>query len=89
MIWAYAENIKDWFQPELYIKYGRIFENVWAASAYKGASGELTAVTSVQHHYLNHLSWIEIILEKHKMSTVKFRGIAINGWSRYFFFISY
>lgn len=88
MIWAYAENIKDWFQPELYIKYGRIFDNVWAASAYKGASGELTTVTSIQHHYLNHLSWIEVILEKHKLSVVKFRGIAITGWSRYDHFLA-
>ena len=51
---AYAKNILDWFQSVLYIKYGKIFEKVWEASAYKRASAELTTVTSVRHHYLKH-----------------------------------
>ncbi len=88
MIWAYAENIKDYFQPEMYTKYSKIFSQVWAASAYKGASGELTTVTSIEHHYLNHLSWIELILEKQKLSVLKFRGIALTGWSRYDHFLA-
>lgn len=82
MIWAYMEDVKNWFQPYLYVKYGHIFNNVWAASAYKGASGELTTVTSIQHHYANHLSWIEVILEKQRAGIVNFKGIVITGWSR-------
>lgn len=87
MIWAYMEDVKNWFQPYLYIKYGHIFQNVWASSAYKGASGELTTVTSIKHHYLNHLSWIDVILEKQRLGVVNFRGVVITGWSRYDHFL--
>ena len=82
MIWAYVENVVEWFQPSLYMKYGQVFENIWAASAYKGASGELTTITSIQHHYLNHISWIDVIVDKHNTKVVKFKGIALTGWSR-------
>jgi hexosaminidase len=82
MIWAYMEDVKNWFQPYLYVKYGHIFTNVWAASAYKGASGELTTVTSIQHHYLNHLTWIDVIVEKQRGGIVNFKGIVLTGWSR-------
>lgn len=88
MIWAYMENVVSWFQPYLYVKYGHIFRNVWAASAYKGASGELAAVTSIQHHYRNHLGWIQVILDKHKRNVVNFRGICLTGWTRYDHFLA-
>lgn len=88
MIWAYMEDVKNWFQPYLYIKYGHIFEGVWAASAYKGASGELTTVTSIKHHYLNHMSWIDVILEKQRTGIVNFRGITLTGWTRYDHFLA-
>jgi hexosaminidase len=74
MIWGYMENVPSYFQPSLYEKYGRIFQNVWIASAYKGASGELSAITSIQHHYLNHISWIDVLLEKHRNKIVNFTG---------------
>jgi len=82
------EDVKNWFQPYLYVKYGHIFKKVWAASAYKGASGELTTVTSIKHHYLNHISWIDVILDKHQNNIVTFRGICITGWSRYDHFLA-
>lgn len=87
MIWAYMEDVKNWFQPQLYVKYGHIFNNVWAASAYKGASGELTTVTSIKHHYLNHITWIDTILEKQRMGVCNFKGITITGWTRYDHFL--
>lgn len=88
MIWAYMEDVKNWFQPFLYIKYGHIFQNVWAASAYKGASGELTTVTSIRHHNLNHLTWIDVINEKQQQGIVNFRGICLTGWTRYDHFLA-
>ena len=82
MIWAYVPDVKAWFQPDLYIKYGRLFKNVWAAAAYKGAEGELVTVTDLEVRYMNHLSWLEVIREKHLLSVVNFRGTALTGWSR-------
>lgn len=86
MLWGYMENVQDYFSPVLYEKYGKIFGTIWIASAYKGASGEITYFTSIQHHYLNHIAWISIIKEKLSRNIVKFRGIALTGWSRYFIF---
>ena len=79
MIWCYAEKVRNYVPNYIFAKYSRIFNNVWAASAFKGASGELTTLTSIQHHYLNHLAWMEIILEDQGLN---FTGIALTGWSR-------
>jgi len=82
MMWGYMEDVRSYFQPHIYEKYGRIFGSIWIATAYKGASGELAVVTSIQHHYLNHLSWIDIMKEKISRNILKFKGVALTGWSR-------
>lgn len=87
MIWAYVEDVTRWFQDDLYRKYGQIFANVWAASAYKGADNELLTITSIQHHYLNHISWIKVIQDKTRQKLCNFKGIALTGWSRYDHFL--
>ena len=87
MMWGYMENVKSYFSAQLYEKYGRIFGSIWIASAYKGAMGELAYLTSIHHHYINHISWIEVMREKIKNNVVKFKGIAFTGWSRYDHFL--
>ena len=82
MMWAYMPIVKDNFSPQLYEKYGAVFGTIWTASAYKGATGELTLFTSLKHHYSNHLSWIDVMQEKVAKGIVRFRGIAMTGWSR-------
>jgi hypothetical protein len=56
MIWAYVLNVNMWFTSSFYNEYGQNFKNVWAASAYKGASGELATVTSIQERSENHIT---------------------------------
>ena len=87
MMWGYMENVQTYFQPHIYQKYGKIFGSIWIASAYKGAMGELAYLTSIQHHYLNHLSWIDVMKEKIDNNVVGFKGIAFTGWSRYDHFL--
>jgi hexosaminidase len=82
MMWGYMEDVRSYFQPHIYEKYGRIFGSIWIATAYTGAIGPLDVVTSIQHHYLNHLSWIDIMKEKISKNIVKFKGVALTGWSR-------
>ncbi|CAF0942961.1 unnamed protein product [Brachionus calyciflorus] len=88
MMWGYMENVETYFQPDLYVKYGNVFGKIWIATAYKGASGELATITSIQHHYLNHISWIDVMKEKISRNVVKFIGVAITGWSRYDHFLT-
>lgn len=83
MIWAYVEDVIDWYQPDFFYKISRMFPTVWSASAYKGASGELTTVTSVQHHYRNQISWNKQMFYQTEANSTRFRGVAITGWSRY------
>ncbi len=87
MMWGYMEDVRSYFQPHLYQKYGRIFGSIWVATAYKGASGELAYFTSIQHHYQNHISWIDVMKEKINNNIVGFKGIAFTGWSRYDHFL--
>ena len=87
MIWAYMEDVVSWYQPGFFEKFGRHFKNVWAASAYKGAGGELIAITSVKHHYLNHLTWNQQIFNQMSRGACNFKGIALTGWSRYDHFL--
>jgi hexosaminidase len=87
MIWAYMENVMTWYQPGFFKRFGNNFKNVWAASAYKGASGELATVTSIQHHYLNHITWNQQIYTQMSENNCHFRGIALTGWSRYDHFL--
>lgn len=87
MMWGYMEDVASYFQPQIYDKYGRIFGKIWIATAYKGASGELATLTSIQHHYLNHLSWIDVMRDKVSRNVVNFTGVAFTGWSRYDHFL--
>lgn len=88
MMWGYMENVQTYFAPDLYVKYGNVFGKIWIATAYKGASGELATITSIQHHYLNHLSWIDVMKEKVSRNVLNFIGVAITGWSRYDHFLT-
>ena len=36
MMWGYMENVKAYFQNNIYEKYGKIFGSIWIATAYKG-----------------------------------------------------
>ena len=87
MMWGYMEDVKSYFGPQLYEKYGRIFGKIWIATAFKGASGELATLTSIQHHYLNHVSWINVMRDKLNGKVVEFEGVALTGWSRYDHFL--
>ncbi len=87
MMWGYMEDVKSYFGNNIYEKYGRIFGSIWIASAYKGAMGELAYITSINHHYQNHISWIDVMKEKLSRNIVSFKGIALTGWSRYDHFL--
>lgn len=87
MLWGYMENVRTYFQPDLYVKYGQVFGSIWIATAYKGATDELNMIPSIKHHYINHISWFDVMEEKINQKILSFRGIALTGWSRYDHFL--
>ena len=88
MLWGYMEKVDTYFGHDLYVKYGHVFEKIWIASAFKGASGELAVITSIEHHYRNHVAWLEVMMQKSSKTILKFKGIALTGWSRYDHFLA-
>lgn len=81
------EEVPAYFGPQLFTKYGRVFGKIWVATAYKGATSELTRVTSIDHHYKNHVSWINVMMDKLSQNILSFQGVALTGWSRYDHFL--
>jgi hexosaminidase len=88
MLWGYMENVREYFRPELFEKYGRVFERIWIATAYKGAQGELASLTNIESRYKNHVSWLDVMEEKVSKNILKFSGVALTGWSRYDHFLA-
>lgn len=88
MLWGYMEDVRAYFGQDLYVKYGHVFEQIWIATAFKGATTELTVMTSIEHHYRNHISWLDVMQEKVSNKILKFKGVAITGWSRYDHFLA-
>jgi hexosaminidase len=88
MVWSYAKSVDTYFEKNLFKKYSEVFDEVWGASAFKGASGELAVITSVDFHYNNHLSWLNLIKELTEKKVIRFRGIVLTGWSRYDHFLA-
>ncbi|XP_028843452.1 hexosaminidase D [Denticeps clupeoides] len=84
VIWSYVPElhtdiIASWITN--YQKAG--FQDIWFASAFKGASGIDRRWTPLQHHLQNHLSWIKVMSNMTKFSSIHLQGFILTGWQRY------
>ena len=61
MIWRYTHDLDYAFQSNFWAKYAQLFENVWAASSFKGATGPSQFFTNHSYHLENHRQWVNII----------------------------
>lgn len=81
VVWKYTPNVHGELGYDLFDKYANVFDTLWFASAFKGATGSNQYLTPVSHHVANHESWMKIYL-KYK-ERVSIGGIFITGWQRY------
>nr|CAH7746181.1 unnamed protein product [Callosobruchus chinensis] len=81
VVWKYTKEVYDELGPGLWRDYAGIFGRVWAASAFKGATGSNEIVSQVTHYLQNNRGWMNLINE-HK-NRVNFGGIIVTGWQRY------
>ncbi|XP_059051492.1 hexosaminidase D-like isoform X4 [Achroia grisella] len=81
VVWDYNPLESFYLSPMIWSMYSQLFSQVWAASAYKGASGSNKMVAPVSRYVSNQEAWIKVI-QTHS-PTVKFGGIFLTGWSRY------
>ncbi|XP_064633784.1 hexosaminidase D-like [Lineus longissimus] len=80
MVWNYNRTLH--FPPGIWERYSSVFDNIWFASAFKGATGSAMYLTDFGYHCDNHLSWLAVMKEeKARLKTI--RGVALTGWQRY------
>ncbi|XP_070580740.1 hexosaminidase D-like [Ptychodera flava] len=81
MVWIYSVTFNWVGTSRLWPKYLEAFDNVWAASAYKGSSGPHSYYCDIPGHIKNHHTWLDEI-NRH-VPYERFRGYALTGWQRY------
>ncbi|KAK2569253.1 Hexosaminidase D [Acropora cervicornis] len=81
MVWAYTSDLSGYFPSGMWDRYGKAFNNIWAASAFKGATDPWSNFVPVGFHVQNNLNWLDIIDKL--PDSLKMTGIALTGWSRY------
>lgn len=82
MVWHYHPAGSFNLPDDMWIKYSRVFPNIWIASAFKGATGSCQILPVTIHHVSNHEQWLAV-LKSHRDKFKSIRGIALTGWSRY------
>ncbi|XP_070580732.1 hexosaminidase D-like [Ptychodera flava] len=85
MVWNYKWNTKLFHRTvptEVWMSYNSVFKNIWAASAFKGATGVAQYYVDITKHIGNHHLWLEVI-NREMPSGINFRGYALTGWQRY------
>ena len=60
-----------------------VFGGVWAASAFKGATGPCAVATDIGYHIENHKQWISVVSSEIRPLTDKFHGYVLTGWQRF------
>ena len=81
MVWKYSKGIMVDLRPDIWEKYSLVFNGIWIASAFKGASAPESYITDINERLSNHKEWMEVV-DMYK-STIPFRGIALTGWQRF------
>ncbi|PNI21489.1 HEXDC isoform 4 [Pan troglodytes] len=81
VLWDYTADLDVHGKVLLMQKYRRCgFPRLWAASAFKGATGPSQAVPPVEHHLRNHVQWLQVAGSG---PTDSLQGIILTGWQRY------
>lgn len=81
MVWKYTPVLD--LPKDIWDRYSSIFDSVWVASAFKGATGPNQYVTDIAYHIENHVSWLSVVEKEAKKFKNGISGIAITGWQRY------
>lgn len=82
MVWSYVRDIYHFVSYQVWSTFSEAFDNIWAASAFKGAFGETLTVPNVKMHLENNEAWVSVMNDQSDYFK-SFRGIAITGWQRY------
>ena len=60
MVWVYADQVDQYISNLTWHRYSTVFQSpVWAASAFKGASGETALIPEIGHHVNNNVGKLQ------------------------------
>lgn len=81
VLWDYSADLDVRGKVLLMEKYRECgFPRLWAASAFKGATGASQALPPIQHHLRNHAQWLQVAGSG---PADALQGIILTGWQRY------
>ncbi|XP_062936546.1 hexosaminidase D isoform X3 [Cynocephalus volans] len=81
VLWDYRADLDIHDKVLLMEKYRECgFLRLWAASAFKGATGASQALPPIEHHLRNHAQWLQVA-GSGPADTLQ--GIVLTGWQRY------
>ncbi|XP_032175555.1 hexosaminidase D isoform X4 [Mustela erminea] len=81
VLWDYGADLDVHGKALLMEKYRKCgFLRLWAASAFKGATGVSQALTPIEHHLRNNVQWLQVAA---RGSADVLQGIVLTGWQRY------
>lgn len=81
VLWDYGADLDVHSKVLLMEKFRECrFPHLWAASAFKGATGASRALPPVEYHLCNHARWLQVAGGAPKDTL---RGIVLTGWQRY------
>ncbi|XP_049776034.1 hexosaminidase D-like isoform X1 [Schistocerca cancellata] len=82
MVWHYLPAEAFQLSADMWERYASVFNTLWVATAFKGATGSSQNLPVIQHHISNHEQWLTV-LSQNVNKFPNFRGVALTGWSRY------
>lgn len=82
MVWVYTRGPYK-LPPAKWDEYSAVFDNVWVASAFKGATGPCMFATDIGYHVENHREWLHEVKSQIQGKFKCFRGFCLTGWQRY------
>lgn len=81
MVWYYQPTID--LPPDIWQAYSLIFNHIWVASAYKGATGPCAVATDIGIHVENQKAWLLTVSKYIDKLNINFEGYVLTGWQRY------
>ncbi|XP_065339570.1 hexosaminidase D-like isoform X2 [Cloeon dipterum] len=84
MVWHYRSSKTFQLSRDLWPMYMKVFDGIWVATAYKGASGPNIQLPIISMHLDCQERWLQELQIQHDRGTLpKILGIALTGWSRF------
>ncbi|KAM7068156.1 hexosaminidase D isoform 1-T1 [Molossus nigricans] len=81
VLWDYGADLDVHGKALLMEKYRKCgFPRLWAASAFKGATGPSQALPPIEHHLQNNMQWLQVAA---CAPADMLQGIILTGWQRY------